>query len=77
MVGPKVDVKKIYNPGFTIPYCPPEVFTHRAFNVSQDIFSFGMIVFRVICNALPFFASDKLKNIYTNRTYHEYIYLAP
>lgn len=23
LVGPHVDVKKLYNPGYTIPYCPP------------------------------------------------------
>ena len=47
-----------YSPGFTIPYCSPEVFLEKEFTTSQDMFSFGIIIFRTLLNALPFFASD-------------------
>ena len=70
LVGPEFDVKKLYNPGYTIPYCPPEVFFKKTFDNRQDAFSLGIIMFRVINDVLPYFPSDNVRNIYHQLNYH-------
>ena len=42
--------KKNFHPGFTLPYCAPEVFdlVHNGFNYQQDVFSFGILMYEVI-----------------------------
>lgn len=64
-------IKNAYSPGFTLPYCAPEVFMKgKDFSSSQDIFSFGVVIFRVLLNILPFFPSDSLIAIYKAKAYH-------
>lgn len=68
--------KKDYSPGFTNPYGPPEVFTHKAFSTKQDVFSFGMILFRLMFNRLPFEPTDALKRSYANYTYNNKLFFS-
>lgn len=56
--------KSAYAPGFTLPYCAPEVFRNKEFSSAQDMFSFGVIIFRLLLNALPIFPSDSLVRVY-------------
>lgn len=45
--------------GFTFPFCSPEYFERKSnFTSKQDIFSLGMIIWRLVFNDYPFFASD-------------------
>lgn len=48
-----------YNPGHTMPYAPPETFqTIKKFKCSSDMFSFGVILFRIMMNDFPFVPSE-------------------
>jgi serine/threonine protein kinase len=59
-----------YSPGFTLPYCPPEVFTQKTFSSAQDVFSFGVIMFRLLAGFLPFYPGDSLIRVFSSGEYH-------
>jgi len=65
-----------YAPGFTLPYCSPEVFTKKAFSSVQDVFSFGIIMFKILTGTLPYFPCDSLIPFYKNHCYHSKFMLA-
>jgi serine/threonine protein kinase len=70
-------VKTAYAPGFTLPYCAPEVFKNKEFSPAQDMFSFGMIIYRLLLNALPIFPADSLVGVYRAGDHHSRFFLAP
>lgn len=70
-------IKGDYCPGFTLPYCAPEVFTGKEFSSAQDMFSFGIIVYRLLHSALPFFPVDSLVGVYRRKAYHSRLMVAP
>lgn len=41
------------------------------------MFSFGIIIFRTLLNALPFFASDELISIYKAKSYSSRFFFCP
>ena len=49
-----------YDPGFSMPYASPEVFDrryfkeYRAYNWSQDMFSFGILCHNLLFERYPF-----------------------
>lgn len=70
-------LKTAYSPGFTLPYCAPEVFKNKEFSSAQDMFSFGVIIFRLLLNALPFFPADSLVGVYRAGAQHQRFLFAP
>ena len=70
-------MRTAYVPGFTLPYCAPEVFKNKEFCRAQDMFSFGIIIYRILMNALPFFPADSLINVYKAGLHHTRYFLAP
>lgn len=67
-----------YYPGFTLPYCPPETFNKlKVFDSSQDAFSFGILLYKMLINSHPFFPSDELIPLYQKRTYNSRFMLCP
>ena len=73
----KATLQGAYAPGFTLPYCAPEVFTHKEFSSATDMFSFGVVIHRVLLNALPFFPADSLVGVYRAGEHHGRFLLAP
>ena len=64
--------------GYTFPFCSPEYFErNKNFSSKQDIFSLGMIIWRLIFNDYPFFASNEAKDSYKDKSYMKKIMLAP
>lgn len=69
------DGKYNYKPGFTNPYGPPEVFGPKNFTVKQDVFSFGIILFKTLFGNLPFEPTSKLKLAYKDKSYNQKLFL--
>lgn len=45
--------------GYTFPFCSPEYFQRKSnFTNKQDVFSLGMIIWRMVFNDYPFFTSS-------------------
>lgn len=45
--------------------------------MKQDVFSLGIIMYRIIFGEYPFFPSDDLLKSYKNKSYSKKILLAP
>lgn len=68
-----------YNPGKTLPFAPPEVFS-RSNNLTskQDIFSLGIIIFKLFFGYYPINCSDSVfEKIYSKGTFMERMFFAP
>jgi serine/threonine protein kinase len=64
--------------GYTPPFCSPEYFQRKDnFIIQQDIFSLGMIIYRMIFSEYPFFPSNSLVSTYKEKTYGKKMLLAP
>lgn len=66
-----------YTPGFTNPYGPPEVFTQKHFDLKQDVFSFGIIMFKVLFGRLPYQPTESLVGSYKNKSYYQKFHFCP
>jgi serine/threonine protein kinase len=61
-----------------LPYCPPETFNRiKKFTSKSDVFTVGMILYRVLFNDFPFFPTSELKEGYAGREYLSKWMLAP
>ena len=68
-----------YNPGKTLPFTSPEMFS-RSNNLtgSQDIFSLGIMAFKMIFGTYPICCSETvLEKLYIEGSYTNRLFLAP
>lgn len=64
--------------GYTMPFCSPEHFARKeSFTMKQDVFSLGIIMYRIIFGDYPFFSSEELLKCYKDKSYSKKILLAP
>lgn len=68
-----------YNPGKTVPFTAPEVYSRTDdFSSQQDIFSLGVIAFKLIFGSYPFRCSDKMtERSFKEKNYMDCVFLAP
>lgn len=68
-----------YSPGKTYPYAPPETSSRKdSFSSQQDVFSVGMLLFRLVFGYLPLNLSDRsFERLYRRGEYLSRIMLAP
>lgn len=64
--------------GYTFPFCAPEYFERKNdFSGKQDVFSLGIIIWRLIFSDYPFFTSSEAVDSYKKKNYLKKIMLAP
>ncbi len=68
-----------YIPGKTAPFTAPEVYSKSDdFSSQQDIFSLGVIAFKLIFGSYPFRCSDKMtEKVLKEKNYMDYVFLTP
>ena len=68
-----------YNPGKTMPFTSPEIFSRSCnFTGAQDMFSLGIMAFKMIFGTYPFSCSDTiLEKLYIQGTYLDRLFVVP
>ena len=68
-----------YNPGKTLPFAPPEIFSRsKDLTSRQDIFSLGVIAFKLFFGQYPINCSESvLEKVYSKRVYEERMFAVP